>query len=129
MHSRRLALALTVVAALVGPAGATSQTADTVTVTSFVINGHGWGHGVGMPQWGAYGYAQHGVSYDKILAHFYPGTTLEPAPVAKIKVLLIDSIRTIVVSSPDPFTVVDADGVRHQLASGNYPLTAALKVQ
>src|SRR3954451_11517116 len=129
MHSRRLALALAVVAALVGPAGATPQTADTVTVTSFVINGHGWGHGVGMPQWGAYGDAQHGVTYDKILAHFYPGTTLQPAPVARIRVLLIDSARNIVVSSTDPFTVVDSDGVRHNLAGGNYPLTSALKLK
>ena len=121
MHSRRLALALAVVAALVGPAGATSQTADTVSVTTFVINGHGWGHGVGMAQWGAYGYAKHGVTYDKILAHYYPGTTLQPAPVATIKVLLIDSAKKIVVSSPDPFTVVDGDGVRHDLAGGQLP--------
>ena len=27
-----------------------------------------------MAQWGAYGYAKHGVTYDKILAHYYPGT-------------------------------------------------------
>ena len=30
----------------------------------FVISGRGWGHGVGMAQWGAYGYAQQGYSYD-----------------------------------------------------------------
>ena len=28
----------------------------------FVISGHGWGHGVGMSQYGAYGYAQHGFT-------------------------------------------------------------------
>ena len=37
----------------------------------FVISGRGWGHGVGMAQWGAYGYAQQGCSYDEILAHYY----------------------------------------------------------
>ena len=42
----------------------------------FVISGHGWGHGVGMSQWGAYGYAQNGFTFDKILAHYYPGTVL-----------------------------------------------------
>ena len=47
---------------------------------NFVITGHGWGHGVGMGQWGAYGYAQNGFTYKKILAHYYPGTTLGPAP-------------------------------------------------
>jgi stage II sporulation protein D len=129
MHSRCLALALVTAFALIGPAGASPQIGSGVTATTFVITGHGWGHGVGMPQWGAYGYAQHGVTYDKILAHFYPGTTLAPAPVAKIKVLLIDSARKIVVSSQDPFLVVDGTGTRHNLASGNYPVTSALKVQ
>src|SRR2546423_9905689 len=108
MTSRRLALALVAVAALIGPAGASPQGADAVTATTFVITGHGWGHGVGMSQWGAYGYAQHGVSYDKILAHFYPGTTLAAAPSARVKVLLVDSTKKIVVSSPDPFIVKDA---------------------
>jgi stage II sporulation protein D len=129
MTSRRLALALVAVAALIGPAGASPQGADAVTATTFVITGHGWGHGVGMSQWGAYGYAQHGVSYDKILAHFYPGTTLAPAPSARVRVLLVDSTKKVVISSPDPFIVKDATGIRYNIASGNYPLTAALKMK
>ncbi|MEG1073619.1 MAG: SpoIID/LytB domain-containing protein, partial [Ruthenibacterium sp.] len=37
----------------------------------------GYGHGVGMSQWGAYGYAkQAGWNYQQILQHYYPGTTL-----------------------------------------------------
>jgi SpoIID/LytB domain protein len=131
MPARRLALLLVAVAALVGPSGATPQVPPSpVSVTTFVITGRGWGHGVGMPQWGAYGYAQHGVSYDKILAHYYPGTTLGPAPpAARINVLLLDSAKKVVVSSTDPFTVVDGDGIRHQISGGNYPLTPALKVK
>jgi SpoIID/LytB domain protein len=129
MPARRLALLLTV-AALVGPGGATPQGPAPVSVTTFVITGRGWGHGVGMPQWGAYGYAQHGVRYDRILAHYYPGTTLAPAPAAaKINVLLIDAARKVVVSSADPFTVVDGEGIRHQISGGNYTLTSALKVR
>ena len=31
---------------------------------TIVVSGHGWGHGLGMAQWGALGYAQHGWSYD-----------------------------------------------------------------
>jgi hypothetical protein len=42
----------------------------------FVFSGHGWGHGVGMSQYGAYGYALHGATFQQILAHYYPGTTL-----------------------------------------------------
>src|SRR6266513_2807190 len=40
----------------------------------FVFTGHGWGHGVGMSQYGAYGYAQHGATFDQILSHYYLGT-------------------------------------------------------
>src|SRR6187549_60040 len=69
---------------------------------TFVISGRGWGHGVGMAQWGAYGFAKHGFTYDKILAHYYPGTTLAPSPVSKIKVLLVEGATSVVVSSPDP---------------------------
>jgi len=39
--------------------------------------GRGWGHGVGMCQHGAYGLARSGMTYDRILAHYYPGTVLE----------------------------------------------------
>ena len=38
--------------------------------TKLVITGKGWGHGVGMSQWGAYGYARHGWSWQRILAHY-----------------------------------------------------------
>lgn len=40
------------------------------------IETHGWGHGVGMSQWGANGMAKAGKRYQEILAHYYPGTTL-----------------------------------------------------
>ncbi|HEB89858.1 MAG TPA: SpoIID/LytB domain-containing protein [Deltaproteobacteria bacterium] len=43
----------------------------------FVFVGSGYGHGVGMSQWGARAMAQKGVSYEGILARFYPGTRLE----------------------------------------------------
>ncbi|MFO7245942.1 MAG: stage II sporulation protein D [Bacillota bacterium] len=38
----------------------------------------GYGHGVGMSQYGAEGMARRGSSYDAILAHYYPGTVLRP---------------------------------------------------
>jgi SpoIID/LytB domain protein len=44
----------------------------------FVFTGRGWGHGVGMSQWGAWQAAKEGVTFDKIVAFYYPGTTLEP---------------------------------------------------
>jgi stage II sporulation protein D len=43
---------------------------------SWVIDGHGFGNGVGMSQYGAYGYAEHGKGYRFILAHYYRGTSI-----------------------------------------------------
>lgn len=40
------------------------------------IDGHGWGHGVGMCQYGALGMATKGYSFDKILKHYYHGIKL-----------------------------------------------------
>lgn len=44
---------------------------------SYRFVGRGFGHGVGLCQVGAYGMALSGASYDAILAHYYPGVTLE----------------------------------------------------
>ncbi|MBI5328734.1 MAG: SpoIID/LytB domain-containing protein [Deltaproteobacteria bacterium] len=44
---------------------------------SFVFNGKGSGHGVGLSQWGAKGMAEKGYRYRDILEHFYPGTRIE----------------------------------------------------
>jgi len=41
-----------------------------------VFEGRGWGHGVGLCQWGAKRMAEEGKTYREILEHFYPGTTL-----------------------------------------------------
>ncbi|MCW2788572.1 MAG: hypothetical protein JWP56_875 [Aeromicrobium sp.] len=47
-----------------------------VTGTSFTLTGHGFGHGIGMSQYGAQGAAKDGVAYSKILSTYYPGTDL-----------------------------------------------------
>src|SRR5205823_7133900 len=78
---------LAVVVVLAGSAGA-RRYAPAGPNATFVITGHGWGHGVGMSQYGAYGYAQHGYGYARILAHYFQGTQLGPAPVSKVRVLL-----------------------------------------
>jgi SpoIID/LytB domain protein len=53
------------------------------------VDGHGNGHGIGMPQYGAYGYAlktRH--TYPYILAHYYPGTKLRRTASRAVRVLL-----------------------------------------
>ena len=41
------------------------------------LYGRGWGHGVGLSQWGAKAMADHGWSAEKILSFYYPGTSLQ----------------------------------------------------
>jgi stage II sporulation protein D len=45
-------------------------------LTGLVARGRGWGHGVGMCQWGAVGRARGGQDYRTILKAYFPGTTL-----------------------------------------------------
>jgi stage II sporulation protein D len=41
-----------------------------------VVTGRGWGHGVGLCQWGARGSAEHGMDEDAILRKYYPGSVI-----------------------------------------------------
>ena len=70
---RRTALLTALLASLAVPA-----TAD--AAVRHVIRGAGFGHGIGMSQYGAYGYALEGAKYPGILAHYYKGTRLSSAP-------------------------------------------------
>ena len=53
---------------------------------SFTFKGGGWGHGIGMSQYGAQGYAKKGWKYSSILAHYYQGTKLVTKPTVKVRV-------------------------------------------
>lgn len=56
--------------------------------TGFRFFGSGFGHGIGMSQWGAYGLAQMGWTHKRIVKHFYRGTRVEriASPVRTIRV-------------------------------------------
>jgi|LSQX01.2.fsa_nt_gb stage II sporulation protein D len=41
---------------------------------TFIFEGRGWGHGVGLSQWGTKGMAEAGYTYKQILEHYFPGT-------------------------------------------------------
>ena len=92
----------------------------------FLLSGHGWGHGVGMGQWGAEGYALHGITYDAILAAYYPGTVLSQTTARRIRVLLADGETSLVVSSDQPIAVVDGTGATYALPAGDTMLTTTL---
>ena len=93
--------------------------------TVFLVDGRGWGHGVGMSQYGARGYAQAGWRYQRILAHYYPATKLQLVPARPVRVLLAEGKAAVVVSSSKPFKVVDARGKVKRLRPGRQRVVAA----
>lgn len=83
--TRRLLAHATLLAclALAGWAGSASA------ASRLTIRGAGWGHGVGMSQYGALGFAQHGADYRAILGHYYTGTAIGATdPEHEVRVLL-----------------------------------------
>src|SRR3954452_7278193 len=63
-------------------------TASAASSSNFTIRGAGFGHGIGLSQYGAYGYAAHGVSSSGIVLHYFTGTHLGNAAGRTIRVLL-----------------------------------------
>lgn len=63
----------------------TTQTARDGVLTRLSLRGNGYGHGVGMCQWGAIGRARAGHSARAILAAYYPGTTVGLASVSEAR--------------------------------------------
>ncbi|MBV8162208.1 MAG: SpoIID/LytB domain-containing protein [Acidimicrobiia bacterium] len=102
-----------------------ASSGDTVTV-----DGGGFGHGVGMSQWGAYGKARRGMKAADILAAYYGGlrpTTLAPGQVpADIKVALAVGEASTTVTAPGRFRVLDETGKPLALiALGHWTMTPA----
>src|SRR5215208_6506157 len=67
--------------------GLVFATASAQGASRFTIRGAGFGHGVGMSQYGAMGFAEQGAGYRDILAHYYTGTslgTVEPNRVVRV---------------------------------------------
>jgi stage II sporulation protein D len=95
----------------------------------FVVSGRGWGHGVGMSQWGANGFARRGSTYDRILTYYYRGTTIEKAPLSKVRVLLATGKPTLTIASEAPFRVRDPQGRVRRLPAGKHVLGKGLKVK
>ncbi|HXV56528.1 MAG TPA: SpoIID/LytB domain-containing protein [Gaiellaceae bacterium] len=109
---RVLATAAVLVAALAWVAAA--QPAVT-----FVFKGKGWGHGIGLGQYGAQGYAdREDRKYPWILRHYYPGTSLVERS-ATIRVLLVAGRSSLVLGSDANFRGGDAS-----FAAGNWTVRA-----
>ena len=107
--------------------------AGTAQASTLVIEGAGDGHGVGMSQDGALGYAQHGFSYSQILSHYYTATTLGQGPARTVVRVLVGGrvrrvpleryVRGVIAAempSSWPLAALEAQAV----ASRTYALTA-----
>src|SRR3954453_20917917 len=89
---KRLALLTTVlVFALSGAASAASS-------SSWTIRGAGFGHGIGLSQYGAYGYAAHGADWKSIALHYFTDTHLGNVAGRTVRVLLQSGKGTVWVS-------------------------------
>lgn len=85
-----------------------------------VFEGEGWGHGVGMSQWGAFAMARDGAAYDDILAHYYGG--LRPVDGAdllpdEVAVGLATERAEVVIEATGPFRL-RLDGLRVGVVPG-----------
>jgi SpoIID/LytB domain protein len=125
-------IALLVCAAL-APAALGAAAAAPARASSLLIEGAGDGHGVGMSQDGALGFARHGWSYQAILAHYYSSTTLGTAPAkSTIKVLVGSKVLKLpleryvrgVVAAEMPSTWPAAALDAQAIASRTYALTS-----
>ncbi|PRY12572.1 SpoIID/LytB domain-containing protein [Kineococcus rhizosphaerae] len=81
MNRRRLSRAVAATAVALAAGTLTALPAQAAEVRpavggQFTFQGHGYGHGIGMSQWGAQSRALSGQSYRTILDFYYPGTTV-----------------------------------------------------
>jgi stage II sporulation protein D len=96
-----------------------------VAASGLSISGHGFGHGVGLSQWGAEERAAAGQNHRQILAFYYPGTRLGTGPArATVRVLVAEHPR-LRLDSAASFTVRDAHGRVVRSPAGRYSFTVA----
>lgn len=106
---------------------------------SFTLTGAGWGHGVGMSQYGAYGMASDGATATEILAHYFSGTALGLAPSEDpvVRVQVRDAVGSVTVRNsggPARIWVENAGGATHVATVPNgtdmvlTPVSAGIRV-
>ena len=93
---------------VLSPAPTPAPGSATILDASVTFHGRGWGHGVGLSQYGARGRALAGQSAATILSHYYPGTTVGTTAAGKIiRVLILDNFAA---TSAVPLTVYGRGG-------------------
>ncbi len=87
------------------------QTYDVPASRVLTVRGHGFGHGHGMSQYGAYGAARQGLTHKQIIDFYYPGTTWSTVT-GKVRVLLHDDTGSDLVVGRVPGMTVRDLGTR-----------------
>jgi SpoIID/LytB domain protein len=126
---RRVLVIALLAAAACAAAAAGARTAAKPPAPVFVLTGGGWGHGVGMSQWGALGQAKVGRGYEQILETYYPGTAIGSAPqtlLQRVRVLVGDGLSKATVENVA--AVFDAAGKRYPVSSGTVAVKPGLKL-
>ena len=67
----------------------------------WTVKGRGFGHGVGMSQYGALGFAQDGGTYREILRHYYTGVEIANTQTVNVRVLIATALPSIGVTSAE----------------------------
>ena len=94
--------------------------------TALVLSGRGFGHGVGMSQWGARGAALEGLDAEEILAHYYRGARVASGERRNVRVLLAEKADDLTLRSEEPWRASGAGGDPEPLETGrDYRLTRA----
>ncbi len=117
-----LCAALGTLASVVGAAPARAAAVDQTywipVDKQITVRGHGFGHGHGMSQYGAYGAARQGLTHREILDFYYPGTSWGTVR-GLVRVLITADTSSDVVVSPAPGL-----SVRDLGAGTTYPVPA-----
>ncbi|MDX1620708.1 MAG: SpoIID/LytB domain-containing protein [Nitriliruptorales bacterium] len=98
-----------------------------ITDELVTIHGRGWGHGVGMGQFGAMGKAERGLDYREILAAYYNGLEPVQAPdlPERIRVGLTTAATDVTISADGPFQVATGGDVITERGLGTWRVDAA----
>lgn len=125
-----LVLAGTAGAALSAPPSGPVEAAPVAAMSAptYVLTGGGYGHGVGLNQYGALAQAKASRDYREILAFYYPGTELTRAAVTKVRVLIADGRPSVKLASAVPYSVRDGSGVSAELQPGEITVKPDLRV-
>ena len=77
-----------------------NQRTPTDQESTLYIVGRGWGHGVGMSQYGALAMARKGYSYQDILSHYYSKTSIESIPAFLSQPKMSQTLQNLILFDP-----------------------------